>query len=222
MVAPVICCICLSFCPESPVWYMTKNRLEEAKAVLTKLRGSEAEDIIKIEFDRILYSVKTLQKEDESEIKMGLWSKIPKTGSFWKPFGFLVVVFNALQWGGLPALGFYMISLLQKSKVPIDSFWAGAIVASHRAIMSIFGSRLIAKYERRTVYLSCCVLFSSGLISLASYLYLNIDDFLIDEYPITRWMPIISIMIIYTAFALGYGSIPFILQVSGFNLLKLK
>ena len=189
--------------------------------LLEKLRGINSKDIVQNDFDRMIDGIIALRQENELEPKKGFWSKIPKTGSFWKPFGFLGITFFALHWSGFPALGFYMVTLLEKSKVPIGPFWASAMIAAHRAIMSIFGSFLMARYKTRTVYFSSCALCLFGLINLSTYLFFNTNDFLITKYPFMRWIPIISIMMIFTAFVLGYGSIPYILQVVIFSELQL-
>ena len=61
--------------------------------LLEKLRGINSEDIVQNDFDRMLDGIIALRQENELEPKKGFWSKIPKTGSFWKPFGFLGITF---------------------------------------------------------------------------------------------------------------------------------
>ena len=128
-------------CPETPVWYMTKGRHEDAKQSLMRLRGDQNMDIVESEFNRILLNVKIQEKEnelnspfekDQSKFTQ-LTMQIPSDMSFWKPFGFLMVLFGmGLEWTGLPAIGFYMVPLLKKSKIPFDPFWASALLASYR------------------------------------------------------------------------------------------
>ena len=95
-------------------------------------------DIVEEEFNRILLSIKIQEKEnislekDESRIKQ-MVGEIPTDMSFWKPFGFLVVLFAiGLEWAGFPAIAFYMVPLLKKSKIPFDPFWASALLATYR------------------------------------------------------------------------------------------
>ena len=98
-------------------------------------------DIVNSEFNRIELSIKIAEKENEAhnamektESKLNqMMSHIPTDMSFWKPFGFLMVIFAlGLEWTGLPAIGFYMVPLLKKSKIPFDPFWASALLASYR------------------------------------------------------------------------------------------
>ena len=197
---------------------MSKDQEENARNSLIKLRGKENQDLINHELNRISLSLRCLAKENDQdsadEKPKGFLSMVPRSRSFWQPFSFLTLTFLALQWSGLPAIGFYMVSLLVKSDVPIDPYWASAMIASYRALVSILGSTVNARYRRRPVYLTCCCIFIVGLISLATYLYFNEDGTLTEEYSIAKWIPIFSIMIIYTGFALGFATIPFMLQVN--------
>jgi hypothetical protein len=98
-------------------------------------------DIVESEFNRIELCIKIEEKEKEINNSSGktqskfkqLTSNFPMDMSFWKPFGFLMVLFAlGLEWTGFPAIGFYMVPLLKKSKIPFDPFWASAMLASYR------------------------------------------------------------------------------------------
>ena len=91
LIMPSVCFILLIFCPESPVWYLSKERESDARNSLEKLRGKENSDLIEAEFNRILLNIKEKEKSLDNENK-GLWEKIPKDGTFWKPFGILFLM----------------------------------------------------------------------------------------------------------------------------------
>lgn len=119
---PVVCIILLFFCPETPVWYLMKDRQEDARNSLERLRGKDNVDIIDAEMNRIMLSLKIEEKQSESvsQEEQSGWTRIQKVltlfvdPSFLKPFGYLLVVFCvALEWTGFPAIGFYMVSLLR-------------------------------------------------------------------------------------------------------------
>ena len=109
---------------------------------------------------------------------------------------------------------YLMISLyFSKSKIPIDPFWAAAMLATFRALSAIIGSSVNGKCKRRPLYLICCGVSIFGQLSLSSFCYFDRDELLTANFPFTRWIPIFSIMIIYTAFSFGFGGIPWMLQV---------
>ena len=60
---PVLGFCLLSFCPETPVWYMQVGRETDAKQALVKLRGESNMDIVEAEFNRIALNLKAQQKE---------------------------------------------------------------------------------------------------------------------------------------------------------------
>ena len=127
-ICPVLTFILLFFCPESPVWLLTKDKDEEAKKVLERLRGSENQDIVSAEYNRISTNLKIIAKEselydddNEADTNRAPWYapitrflNLAVDPTFIKPFSFLLVVFClALEWGGFPAIAYYMVPLLE-------------------------------------------------------------------------------------------------------------
>ena len=112
-VAPVFSFFALIFCPESPVWLMTKGRNQEARGSLEKLRGVENEDIIEAELNRIDLNLRIEAKEEEILAEHKLWD-ILVDPTFYKPFALLMLLFCInLEWCGLAAVGFYFVPLLK-------------------------------------------------------------------------------------------------------------
>ena len=221
---PIVCFLILLFCPETPTWYISKGRDEEAKEALEKLRGAENQDIIEAEFNRISLNQKIQEKE--REIDNDQEEKLSKVQAFKrkfhllidpgfiKPFGFLMLIFLiGLEWGGFPAIAFYMVPLLKNAEIPFDPYWAAAMLASYRALIAIVGSSVTKGCKRRPQYITCSVVLACGLFLLSTYCYFNQEKLLTENFPVARWIPILALMIIYTAFSFGYGSIPYILQV---------
>jgi hypothetical protein len=85
--------------------------------------------------------------------------------------------------------------------------------------MSILGMSILGSCKRKTTYLACCGLMILGLLCLSTYSYFNQDELLTDNFPMARWIPIFSILIIYTGFSFGYASLPYIFQVAFDNLI---
>ena len=119
----------------------------------------------------------------------------------------------------IPDSSWCQIALISKfdvfrsTDIPIDPYWAAAMLASYRALLCIFGSSLTGKFKRRPIYISCCGLVSFGTLLMASYCFFNQDKSLTNEFPYAKWIPIIAIVTCYSAFALGLGSIPYMFQV---------
>ena len=95
----------------------------------------------------------------------------------------------------------------------MDPYWAGALAHTVMAVMSLAGLLINRKFKKRPVYLTCCAILCFGTTTLATYFYLNKNEYLKLNYPWTGWLPIISVTLIYTSKALGIGSITHMLQV---------
>lgn len=110
---PLMTILILFFCPESPVWLMTKEREDEAKNSLHKLRGQDNTDIVEAEFNRIKMNVKIEAKEEEATEKSKIFD-ILTDPTFTKPFALLFLVFCVnFEWCGLAAVAFYIVPLLK-------------------------------------------------------------------------------------------------------------
>ena len=110
---PLVSILILIFCPESPVWLMTKERENEAKNSLEKLRGPDNVDIVEAEFNRIKMNIKVEAKEDEVTEKKNILNTLFDP-SFLKPFSLLLLVFCInLEWCGVAAVAFYMVPVLE-------------------------------------------------------------------------------------------------------------
>ena len=103
---------------------MNNEKDDEALKVLTRIRGSDNEDIINAEFNRISINLKISQKEAELDEEVGgqgnmlqnisNYIKLFADPTFIKPVLLLMVMFClAHEWCGFPASGFYMVPMLQ-------------------------------------------------------------------------------------------------------------
>ena len=79
--------------------------------------------------------------------------------------------------------------------------------------MSILCISMIGKCNRKKLYLVCCGIVIIGLLSLSSFSYFNQNESLTKSFPMARWIPLLSILIVYTGFSFGYAGIPYIFQV---------
>ena len=153
-------------------------------------------DIVEAEFNRIVLNMKLQQKlqlVEGADKPLSKWEMI-KDGfqsfadpTFVKPFAYLLAVFLiGFEMCGFPAIGFYMVPLLQDSEIPFDPYWAAAMLASYRGMMSIVGSSIISKCKRRPLYFCCGGLLISGLLTLSAYTYFNQNKLLTENFPVGK------------------------------------
>jgi hypothetical protein len=206
------------FVPESPIWLLMKNKTDEAKASLFKLRGNML--VVESEFNRMQKGLEQQTSESlsvqEAESCSGLREIVTvlKDKSFLKPFAILLVLFCiGFEWAGLPFIAYYMVGILIEADIPFDPYLVSAGISLFRLVLIIFFSVGIAsRVRRRPLYILTAVAMVIGNMAIATYFIVRNDPELIQSYPHIKWIPVISILLIYAAFALGYGSIPFMLQ----------
>ena len=103
-------------------------------------------------------------------------------------------------------------------QIPIDPYWAAAMLSTFRAMLCIVAPNVTSRFKRRPIYLACCAIVCMGTLTLSSYCYFNQNNQLVNQFPVTRWIPILAIVICYTGFSFGYGSVVYILQVNSKNI----
>ena len=209
--------------PESPVWLLMRNRKEDARKALMILRGNPV--VVDIEINAISANlemqlgIENGSEKHVEEHKRRWYESVVEIyhifhdSSFLKPFAILIVIFCiGLEWGGFPAIAFYMVTLLQEADVPMDPYWGAAALGSYRSILLIFSPTITRNFKRRRMYLITCGMVVLGDLGIATYYFLKTETNLVQAVPILKWTPIISVVIVYTGFSFGFGTVPYIQQ----------
>lgn len=211
---PFTCVIALYFCPESPTWLMNKDRRNEAKSAMVPLRASLRET--EAEIKRLEENIK---KQKVCLVEKQTYFKrmciLLKQGTFVRPFLVLVVLMTVgMQYTGAPPLAFYLVPILQKSKVPISAYTAAALLASYRVIIVIISTFLTSVIPRRPLYMCASFIAATGALILGTASYLDhFSGYIIlqKDYPIIKWIPVFAVFMMYTGFCGGCGPVIFTL-----------
>ena len=117
------------------------------------------------------------------------------------------------EWAGLPFIAYYMVGILIEADIPFDPYFVSAGISLFRLVLIlIFSFGLANKIRRRPLYIVTGVGIVLGNLALAIYFVVSTDQDILFSYPELKWTPVISIIIIYTAVSMGYGSVPYMLQ----------
>ena len=214
---PLISFILLFLCPESPSWLLTKNRDEDAYNALFKVRGDK--NVVEKEMMRMRENIR-MQKECKTSPKSSksLLSNLGISrffkGTFIRPFVVLVVMTSlGLNLTGAPTIGFYLIQILKRSEVSIDPYVAAAYLVSWRLIITVATSIFLAPFiARRKLYIVSGIVLATGALMLGTVCYvekLPVWQTTLESYPVFRWLPIVSIGLLYTGLSGGYCMITF-------------
>lgn len=213
---PCISILLLYFCPKSPTWLMNKGMINEAKDAMIKLRGNEK--IAELEIKRLENNIKEqkvcqMQARNKSYLYT-LWTSF-KQGTFVRPFGVLLILMTiGMHWTGAPPISFYLVPVLQKSKIPMGPYLAAAVLSCYRLLATIIGTILATFVPRRPLYISCFLVASTGSLLFGTSAYLNLFEWyqsFQEDYPFARWFPMLAIFLMYTGFSGGIGPVTFAL-----------
>ena len=198
-VVPAISFVLLFASPESATWLISQSKEDEAKLALTRLRGEDNMDIVVEEFQRILAN-KVLSEEESPKLKDLLVDP-----TFVKPIGFLLAFYTiGIQLCGSPIISFYKVPLLLEADIQMDPYIAAAWLAAYRGVLTILALPFVGRFHKRTTLFCCGCLLSAGLLLLSSFTYFFVHE--VDNYPEVKWIPIISILLIYTSHSFGWES----------------
>lgn len=213
---PAINFLLLFACPESPTWLMNKGRKTDAIRTVKLIRNNE--HVSQIEIDRMERNMQAQQmqkREDKSASYVREQLNIMRRGTFIRPFLVLCFIHGiTFQWTGVPALGFYFVDILKGLNVPMDAYWAAALLTLYRLFIVIMGAIVSSFVPRRQLYLCCNILAVSGTVILGTCGYLNTNDHFLQiqqEYPVITWLPMVGIVLFYTGVSGGLIPVAFVL-----------
>eukprot|EP00088_Acartia_fossae_P070061 TRINITY_DN9288_c0_g1_i5.p1 TRINITY_DN9288_c0_g1~~TRINITY_DN9288_c0_g1_i5.p1 ORF type:complete len:483 (-),score=53.19 TRINITY_DN9288_c0_g1_i5:85-1533(-) len=200
---------------ESPSWLLRQKKESEAVDCLYFYRGNPV--TVKEEIERMKDNLQRIEKQNET---MGntamerLKNKLRRMtdSAFLKPFLLLNLMLNiGLDWGGFPALAFYMHTILEEVKAPVDPYWMAVILAAFRSVVCVGLSFILIKAPRRKMYLMSGSIVAVALFMQSAFAFLS--PYLTDEIMVyARWIPLLAIFIQYLGFGLGWGAIMYMLQ----------
>ncbi|KAL3269227.1 hypothetical protein HHI36_008308 [Cryptolaemus montrouzieri] len=168
-VLPILSLTLFFFLPESPIWLIRQERIEEAKQALTWLRDGDV-STAKKEASQIMERMDADQKKESMN---NVWKTLLQPEVL-KPF-IIMNVFNLLQiLSGTYLVVFYAVDILKQIKsLSFDHFLAAVWTAIARFIFTILAIILLGVVGRRSLALSSGIGTSITALFFASFEYLS-------------------------------------------------
>ena len=103
--------------------------------------------------------------------------------------------------------------IYRSAKIPLDPYWATALLNSFRFILSVFALSFAKRVPRRTTYITCMFISTLATSMIGTYFFLRSTHvtFLQDNIYF-RMVPLIGIIMLYFCFVFATGNIPVLLQ----------
>ncbi|XP_063928988.1 facilitated trehalose transporter Tret1-2 homolog isoform X2 [Zophobas morio] len=189
--------------PETPRWYVSKQKIPEARKALMWLRGNTNQDAVEKEFEELLKSQKT--SDEKSETLRDLFTK-PNMKS-------LLIVLGLMffqQFSGINAIIFYTTQIFEDTGSNIPSSIQTIIVGAVNFISTFIATILIDKLGRKILLYISSVAMIITLAVLGVYFYLlKVSNYDVSTY---GWVPLASFVVYVLGFSFGFGPIPWLMM----------
>lgn len=187
--------------PETPCWYVTKGRVEDARKALQWLRGKN------INVDKEMRDLTRLQAE--SNLMGGSVFRQLFSNRFRPAVLISLGLMIFQQFSGINAVIFYAETIFQMSGSSIDKNLSSIIIGLVNFISTFIATALIDRLGRKILlYISSTAMIIT-LIILGSYCYLKVTG--VEWIATYGWLPLACLVIYVLGFSIGFGPIPWLM-----------
>lgn len=191
--------------PETPVYLLKKNRDNEARKVLQRLRGRN------YDVDAELKSMK-LVMENDAKLRIPFSQSIKKKATqraFLISFG--LMFFQQLS--GINAVIFYTGDIFLAAGSSLDSKDATIIIGVIQVVATFVSSLVVDRFGRKILLLGSDFFMAVSGILIGIFFTIK-DRNLADQETIDRiaFIPILALSIFLIVFSLGFGPIPWMIS----------
>lgn len=198
---PVPFLVLMFLIPETPRWYVSKGRDEEALKALQSLRGKDTN--VSEEFDDLVKSHKESQKLTTNATFKDLFVKANM-----KPLMICLGLMFFQQLSGINAVIFYTTTIFKMAGSSINQNLCTIIVGLVNFISTFIATILIDKLGRKVLLYISSISMTLNLSILGTYFYLRHTGVDVSAY---GWLPLASFVIYVLGFSLGFGPIPWLM-----------
>jgi len=196
---PVICWIICIFSRESPIWLLSKDKLEQARHCWIFFRGERS-----LEEFCVLENTKLTEISGEDE-EYSICYSFRKTWSsqyFLRPLAIICLYFFTLQFAGANVMSFYCVEMLADVSSRAYAYLITLVIDAIRLTFSVLACILMKTCHRRTMTFISGFGVAVTMLSLSTCLMLDIGR---------PWL-LVALLVIYVALLpLGLFPIPWLL-----------
>jgi MFS family permease len=187
------------FMAESPRWFITVGRREEAGKALAWFRGTDSVSNVQQELRDLEVSVAEAQSQTV-EFKDLLHP------SLLKPTLVSLMLMLFQQLSGVNAVIFYLKEIFQESGSDMDPHLSSSIVGGVQIVATLAGALLVDRLGRRILLVISDVGMTLSLVALGAFFSIATED-----RDSIGWLPLVSLMVFISAFSIGFGPIPWMI-----------
>lgn len=187
----------LLWMPETPYYYLRKNRIDCAKKSLTWLRGTES----------ICEELEEMSSLVQIEMKQrGRITELVTVPANRRATFIVWLLLTAQQFSGVIALLAYVSLLFEKTTLDLDPNFAVIITGLVSLLANVVAICVVEKVGKKPLFLLSAFGISLCLFTIGTYFYLEKLGFQVRVVP---WVPLVATLAFHVFFALGLGPITY-------------
>lgn len=197
------------FVPESPYYLLIKNRHDEARQTLIKLKGTDDKDLI----DSEMLRVKETVRETRENEKWALWDLFFISGNR-KSFVIVLLVWWTKFLSGDTSIDAYTQEIFEYSDFFLSAKYSAIIYAAFTVATPLLVTKVIERAGRRKVFLISGIFSTIGLTIVGVFFFVKF--YLKMETSAFSWIPFVFLM--FYNVASNSGSITYVITGEMFAL----
>uniref|UniRef100_A0A2P2HXB0 Facilitated trehalose transporter Tret1-2 homolog n=1 Tax=Hirondellea gigas TaxID=1518452 RepID=A0A2P2HXB0_9CRUS len=204
-IIPLIFLLMMIFVPETPRWYISKDREEDAYRSLCWLRGTNAD--VDMELQDIIMNHE-LTASNTSSLR-DLFTR-----SYFKPFLIALLLMTFQQLSGINAVIFYSVSIFKSFGSTLDSNMCSVIIGVVNLFSTFLATAMIDRLGRKILLYISDFFMVVSLIFLSAFFYMKSlgkeDESWAATVDSISWLPLVALILYVLGFSLGWGPIPWL------------
>ncbi|CAK1594653.1 unnamed protein product [Parnassius mnemosyne] len=183
------------FIPESPTYYILKERTKSAQGAMDKLgRLDELDEILAVK-----YNTEKLSVVEE-------WKQMITVKSNRKALFITLSLSIFQQTSGIIVVIFFATTIFETAGSSIEPNVATIIIGVTQFVASMLSSFFVERMGRRILLLCSTTIAGLSMATLGVYFYLDLIDH--SSISMIKWLPLVSLIIYFLFYDFGFGIIP--------------
>ncbi|XP_047513658.1 facilitated trehalose transporter Tret1-like isoform X1 [Pieris napi] len=186
--------------PETPRWYFTKGRAEDARKALQWLRGRNSN------IDKELTAL-ALSQEDSNRSGGNAFGQI-FSRKYMRPVLIALGLMLFQQLSGINAVIFYASTIFKMAGSTLDENVCSIIIGVVNFVSTFIATAIIDRLGRKMLLYISSVSMIITLVTLGAYFYVRAVGIDLSAY---GWLPLACLVIYVLGFSIGFGPIPWLM-----------